>query len=177
MPLTSTLVCWVRLALFRCARNLLHHPHHQDARSQFLADMHDPANAQRPFFLRRYRRSAKSKTPDALVLPGTWRFAEMLWCSYGVEAPGLVLGVISAAGALLLLLRAFLSFATHTRFTPSMLISVTDPPCFCFCFVLFCLPLGTAHTGSRGSCCTRTTWWRSTWRAGAGRRTCGCAGR
>lgn len=113
MPLKSTLECWVRLALFRCARALLHHPRHQDARSQFLADLHDPANAGRPFFLRRYRRSARSKAPDALVLPGTWRFAEMLWCSYGIEAPGLVLGAVAAAGVLLLLARTLLAF---TRF-------------------------------------------------------------
>jgi len=113
MTLVSRLVCWFELAAFRLIRRLFHRPNHQDARSLFLADMCDPENQPQFFFLQKYRRNSKSKTPDAFVLPGTWRCAEMVWRSYGIEKPALILFIASLAFLFLLFLRVFVSV---TRF-------------------------------------------------------------
>jgi len=111
MSLISGLECWFNLAVFRLVRRLLHRPNHQDARSLFLADLCDPDNHPKVFFLQKYRKTSKSKTPDTVVLPGTWRFAEMVWRSYGIELPGFVLSVASFAFIVLLLLRVFVTSA------------------------------------------------------------------
>jgi len=114
MPILSRLVCWFELAAFRLVRRLFHRPNHQDARSLFIADMNDPENKPNLFFLQKYRKNSKSKAPDTIILPGTWRFAEKIWSSCGIETPGWIFSIAALAFPILLLLRFFVSF---TRFT------------------------------------------------------------
>jgi len=113
MSIASRTICWLNVVLYRAVRRMLHHPNHQDARSLFLADMCNPDNPSRFFVLQKYRKNEKSKAPDTYVLPGTWRFAEMVWRSYGVETAGLLLTIAALSGIFLLLVRGFLSL---TRF-------------------------------------------------------------
>ena len=110
MSVSSCILCWLNLVVFRIVRNLFHHPTHQDARSLFLADLCDPDNPPRFLVVQKYRKTAKSKAPDTYVLPGTWRFAEMVWRSYGIELPGALLIIAAFSHFILIFLRASFEF-------------------------------------------------------------------